>query len=77
MEYSIQDIIDGAVENEPTKVQAAFDGVIGPRVLAALEARKREIASSMFASQQETEVEQENNAEVSNDENTEPATENN
>jgi len=76
MEYSIQDIIDGAVENEPTKVQAAFDGIIGPRVLAALEARKREIATAMF-SQQEAEVEQENNTEVSNDENTEPATENN
>lgn len=74
MEYSIQDIIDGAVENEPTKVQAAFDSLIGPRVMAALEARKKEIASSMFASNEE---ELENNTEVSNDENTEPATENN
>lgn len=77
MEYTIQDIIDGAVENEPTKVQAAFDGVIGPRVLAALEARKREIAQAMFASPEEVETEHENNTEVSNDENTEPAAENN
>jgi hypothetical protein len=72
MEYSIQDIIDGAVENEPTKVQAAFDSLIGPRVMAALEARKKEIASSMFASNEE---ETDNNTEVSNDENTEPAAE--
>jgi len=77
MEYTIQDIIDGAVENEPTKVQAAFDGVIGPRVLAALEARKREIAQAMFAPPEDAETNQENNTEVSNDENTEPAAENN
>jgi len=77
MDYTIQDIIDGAVENEPTKVQSAFDAVIGPRVLAALEARKREIAQTMFAAPEEVETEQEINTEVSNDENTEPAAENN
>lgn len=75
MEYTIQDIIDGAVENEPTKVQAAFDSVIGPRVLAALEARKKEIASSMFSNEQEES--DTNDTEVSSDENTEPASENN
>lgn len=76
MEYTIQDIIDGAVENEPTKVQAAFDSLIGPKVMAALEARKKEIASSMFSTKPEEESDT-NNIEVSSDENTEPATENN
>jgi hypothetical protein len=72
MEYSIQDIIDGAVEGEPTKVQAAFDHLIGPRIMDALEARKREVASSMFNSQ---EVETEPNDIEVEDEDTAPAAE--
>lgn len=55
MEYTIQDIIDATVENEPTKVQAAFDHIVGQRVMDALEARKQDIASSMFNAQQDTE----------------------
>lgn len=76
MEYTIQDIIDGAVENEPTKVQQAFDHLIGPKVMAALEARKKEIASSMFAAQTEAEPEQ-TEPEATNDENAESTAENN
>jgi len=49
MEYTIQDIIDATVEQEPTKVQAAFDHLIGQKVMNALEDRKREIAASMFS----------------------------
>lgn len=48
-QFTIQDIIDGAIENEPTKVQAAFDHLIGPKIMDALEARKQEIAKSMFS----------------------------
>jgi len=48
MEYTIQDIIDATVEQEPTKVQAAFDHLIGQKVMTALEAKKREIAANMF-----------------------------
>lgn len=75
MEYSIQDIIDAAVENEPTKMQAAFDQLIGPKIMDALESRKKDIASNMFRSQQDTE-ELDTTVEVE-DENTEPAQEEN
>lgn len=50
MEYSIQDIIDATVEGEPTTVQAAFDHIIGQKVMDALESRKRDLAASMFNS---------------------------
>lgn len=55
MEYTIQDIIDATVENEPTKVQAAFDHIVGQRVMDALENRKREIAATMFNDQTDAE----------------------
>lgn len=55
-QYTIQDIIDGAVQNEPTKIQAAFDHLIGPKIMDALEARKKEIASSMFGSNDDVET---------------------
>lgn len=57
MEYTIQDIIDAAVEQEPTKMQAAFDQLIGARIMDALEAKKQEIASNMFSGDQEVEAE--------------------
>ena len=69
-QFTIQDIIDGAIENEPTKVQAAFDHLIGPKIMDALEARKQEIAKSMFSHDEvesqtdEIEVEDEDTAPV-------------
>jgi hypothetical protein len=71
MEYSIQDIIDAAVESQPTKAQDAFNALIGQRVMTALEAKKRDIASSMFNPITDTEVEDEN----AEDQNIEPAEE--
>ena len=59
MEYTIQDIIDAAVEQEPTKMQTAFDQLIGPRIMDALETKKKDIAASMFSSDVEVEVEAE------------------
>lgn len=59
MEYTIQDIIDATVEQEPTKVQAAFDDLIGQRIMTALEARKREIAANMFNQADEPDTEHE------------------
>ena len=56
MEYSIQDIIDATVEGEPVKVQAAFDHLIGQKIMDSLEARKREIASTMFNGDDEVET---------------------
>jgi len=76
MEYSIQSIIDGVVENEPSKVQAAFDYLIGPKIMDSLEARKRELANSIFNRQGNVEAET-NETEATNDENTEPAAEEN
>lgn len=57
MEYTVQDIIDAAVESEPTKVQAAFDHIVGQKVMDALEIRKRELATSIYNASQEAESE--------------------
>jgi hypothetical protein len=57
MEHNIQDIIDATVDGEPVRVQAAFDHLIGQKIMDSLEARKREIAATMF---QGDEVEVEN-----------------
>lgn len=75
MEYSIQDIIDATVEQEPTKVQAAFDYIVGQKVMDALEARKQELASSLFNGQQISDQE-EIEAINAEDEDTQPAEEN-
>lgn len=75
MEYSIQDLIDASVEKEPTKMYDVFDQLIGPRVMDALESRKKDIASSLFNSKAEVE-ELDTTTEVE-DENTEPAQEDN
>ena len=48
MEHNIQDIIDATVDGEPVRVQAAFDHLIGQKIMDSLEARKREIAATMF-----------------------------
>lgn len=74
-QFTIQDIIDGAIENEPTKVQAAFDHLIGPKIMDALEARKREIAHSMFSPDSDDQT-QTDEIEVE-DENTAPAADQN
>jgi len=74
-QFTIQDIIDGAIENEPTKVQSAFDHLIGPKIMDALEARKREIANLMFAPENEVET-QTDEIEVE-DENTAPVADQN
>jgi hypothetical protein len=61
--YTIQDLIDASVEEEPVKVQAAFDHLIGQKVMDALEIRKREIASNMFKDQEENTDDEDNYAE--------------
>ena len=53
MTYTVQDIIDGAFEKEPTRIAAAFDHLIGPKIMDALEARKQEIAKNLFNRQEE------------------------
>lgn len=64
MEYSIQDIIDATVDGEPVKVQAAFDHLMGQKIMDSLETKKREIAATMFNSADE--VETDDNTEVQN-----------
>ena len=66
----IQDILDATVDGEPTRVQTAFDQLIGQRIMDALEAKKREVAANMFSTQ-EDETEQE--AQDAEDEDTESA----
>ena len=71
MEHNIQDIIDATVDGEPVRVQAAFDHLIGQKIMDSLEARKREIAATMF---QDDEVEVENTeVQDAEDQNTESA----
>ncbi len=68
----IQDIIDATVDGEPTRVQTAFDQMIGQKIMDALEARKREVAANMFSVQQDEEdIDQE--AQHAEDEDSEPA----
>lgn len=75
----IQDILDATVDGEPTKVQSAFDQLVGQRIMDALETRKREIASSMFSAgkeeDQSQEEQEENDTEAKDAENqdTQPA----
>jgi hypothetical protein len=55
MEYSLNDIIRGAFNDEPSKVKDAFEYLITPKIIDALEARKQEIANALFNSPQDTE----------------------
>ena len=73
MEYSIQDIIDATVEGEPVKVQAAFDHLIGQKIMDSLEARKREIASTMFNGDDEVETDDATEDQDAEDQNTQSA----
>jgi len=73
MEYSIQDIIDATVEGEPVKVQAAFDHLIGQKIMDSLEAKKREIASTMFNGADEVESEEDTEDQDAEDQNTQSA----
>jgi hypothetical protein len=73
MEYSIQDIIDATVEGEPVKVQAAFDHLIGQKIMDSLEAKKREIASTMFNGADEVESEEDTEDQDAEDQDTQSA----
>lgn len=73
MNPHIQDIIDATVDGEPTKVQSAFDQLIGQKIMDALETRKREVATSMFAGQEEADDNNELEAQNAEDQNSEPA----
>ena len=73
MEYSIQDIIDATVEGEPVKVQAAFDHLMGQKIMDSLEAKKREVASTMFNAADEVESEENTEAQDAEDQDTQSA----
>lgn len=73
MNPHIQDIIDATVDGEPTKVQSAFDQLIGQKIMDALETRKREVATSMFTGETEAEDNNELEAQNAEDQNSEPA----
>jgi len=65
MEFTVNDIIKGAFNNEPTKVKDAFEYLIAPRLLDALELKKMEVASSMFNTSDEEEQQQEDETDAS------------
>ena len=73
MEYSLQDIIDATVEGEPVKVQTAFDHLIGQKIMDSLEARKREVAATMFKGADETEIDDDTEDQNAEDQDTQSA----
>lgn len=75
MEYSVDDIIKGAFNNEPSKVKDAFEYLIAPKLMDAIQAKKMEVASNMFATSDEDEQQLEDDTDASQED--EPAAEDN
>jgi len=49
-DYTTADIVRLAREENPTEIAKAFDAIVGPKIVDALETRKQEIAKTMFSS---------------------------
>lgn len=65
MEYSVDDIIRGAFNKEPSKVKDAFEYLIAPKIMDAIQAKKMEVASNMFATSDEEDQQQEDDTDAS------------
>lgn len=50
-------IILGALENKPLEVQAGVEAALGEKIVAAVEAKRQEIAQTMFNGPEDTETE--------------------
>ena len=50
---TVADIIKGAHESKPADVETAFNNVIADKMAAAIEARRQEIASSIYGSSED------------------------
>ena len=56
--FKTVDIIDYAMQSNPTKVNDAFDQIITSKVIDGLETRKREVSARMFSDKEEIPVEE-------------------
>ena len=56
--FKTVDIIDYSMQNNPTKVNDAFDQLISSKVIDGLETKKREVSARMFSDNKETSVEE-------------------
>ena len=56
--FKTVDIIDYSMQNNPTKVNDAFDQLISSKVIDGLETKKREVSARMFSDKEEIPVEE-------------------
>ena len=56
--FKTVDIIDYSMQNNPTKVNDAFDQIITSKVVNGLETKKREVSARMFSDKEEIPVEE-------------------
>jgi len=56
-EYTIDDMISSVLEKKPETFKSAFNDVMAQKALESIEAKKQEIAQSMFNNGEEQEQE--------------------
>lgn len=66
-EVTVADLIGQAAEQSPEGFRQTFDQLMHDRVVAALDAKKQEVAASYFAAEQDDDSE-ENNLDTEEDE---------
>ena len=57
--YTVDDLIASAIEQKPTEFEDTFNSLVLDRVQSAVEAKKQEIATSMFNNSIEVEAPEE------------------
>ena len=57
-DFKTVDIIDYAMQSNPTQVHDAFDQIITNKVVDGLETRKREVSARMFSDKEEISIEE-------------------
>lgn len=76
--YTVTDLLNFAHEQKPIDFENAFKSIMADKMVAAIDAKKLEVASSLYASAEETDSEEEVEAgeetEVETDETTEEET---
>ena len=55
--YTVTDLLNFAHEQKPLDFEAAFKSVMADKMVAAIDAKKLEIASSLYSSAEESEEE--------------------
>lgn len=63
--YNIDDLLGFSLEKKPVEFKDAFDSILGDKILDKIEARKEQLAKTMFNPPvEEPELEDEGNEEV-------------